>query len=194
MKWRVPLSDISFGEEEQQAVQRVLRSGWLSMGPETELFEGEFAKYIGAKHAIAVSSGTAALHLALMGLGLGAGDEVIVPAMTFVATANAVLYVGAKPVFADVVGLDDFTISPDDIELKITERTRAIMVMHYGGFPCRMGAIKAIAERHGLKVIEDAAHAPGASLSGNKLEPGETLAASASSRTKTWPQVKAEWW
>jgi dTDP-4-amino-4,6-dideoxygalactose transaminase len=169
MKWRVPLSDISFGDEEQQAVQRVLQSGWLSMGPETELFEAEFAEYLGSKHAIALSSGTAALHLALMALGLGAGDEVIVPAMTFVATANAVLYVGAKPVFADVVGPDDFTISPDDIERKITERTRAIIVMHYGGFPCRMDSIEAIADRHGLKIIEDAAHAPGASLGGKKL-------------------------
>ncbi len=169
MKWRVPLSDISFDDEEYRAVQRVLQSGWLSMGPETELFEAEFAEYLGTKRAIALSSGTAALHLALMSIGVGPGDEVIVPAMTFVATANAVLYVGATPVFADVSGQVDFNICPLDVESKISEKTKAVIVMHYGGFPCRMDLIRDIAERRRLYVIEDAAHAPGASLRGRKL-------------------------
>jgi len=169
MNWKVPLADVTFGPEEQEAVRRVLESGWVSMGPETEQFEAEFAQYLGAKHAVAVSSGTAALHLSLLALGIGPGDEVIVPSLTFVATANAVLYVGATPVFADITSLDDWTISPDEIERKLTDRTRAIIVMHYGGFPCAMDRIKAIAEKHGLKVIEDAAHAPGASFQAQKL-------------------------
>jgi dTDP-4-amino-4,6-dideoxygalactose transaminase len=169
MNWKVPLADVTFGPEEQEAVRRVLESGWVSMGPETERFEAEFAEYLGAKHAVAVSSGTAALHLSLLALGIGPGDEVIVPSLTFVATANAVLYVGATPVFADITSLDDWTISPDEIERKLTDRTRAIIVMHYGGFPCAMDRIKAIADKHGLKVVEDAAHAPGTSFQGKKL-------------------------
>ncbi|MGO9119732.1 MAG: DegT/DnrJ/EryC1/StrS family aminotransferase [Desulfomonilaceae bacterium] len=169
MNWKVPLADVTFGPEEQEAVRRVLESGWVSMGPETEQFEAEFAEYMGVKHAVAVSSGTAALHLSLLALGIGPGDEVIVPSLTFVATANPVLYVGATPVFADITSQDDWTISPDEIERKITDKTRAIIVMHYGGFPCRMDRIKAIAEKHGLKVVEDAAHAPGSSFQGKKL-------------------------
>ena len=137
MNWKVPLSDISFGPEEYGAVRRVLESGWVSMGPETEQFESEFAQYLGAKHAVAVSSGTAALHLALLALGIGPGDEVIVPSLTFVATANSVLYVGAKPVFADISSNDDWNISPDEIEKRITDKTRALTVVHYGGFHVR---------------------------------------------------------
>lgn len=169
MHWKVPLSDVSFGPEEYEAVKRVLDSGWISMGPETEQFELEFARYLGAKHAIAVSSGTAALHLALLALGIGLGDEVIVPSLTFVATANAILYVGATPVFADITSLDEWNVSPVDIEKKITPKTKAIMVMHYGGYPCRMDQITAIAAKYHLKVVEDAAHAPGASFQGKKL-------------------------
>ncbi|MGO9566175.1 MAG: DegT/DnrJ/EryC1/StrS family aminotransferase [Desulfomonilaceae bacterium] len=169
MIWKVPLSDISFGPEEKEAVQRVLQSGWVSMGPETELFEAEFAAYIGAKHAVAVSSCTAALHLSLLALGIGPGDEVIVPSLTFVATANAVLYVGATPVFADITSVDDWNISPHEIEERITPRTKAVAVLHYAGFPCQMGRIRAIAERHGLRVVEDAAHAHGSTFKSKKL-------------------------
>jgi len=169
MIWKVPLSDVSFGPEEQEAVRRVLESGWISMGPETEQFEAEFAQYLLTKHAVAVSSGTAALHLALLALGIGPGDEVIVPSLTFVATANAILYVGATPVFADITSLDDWNISPEDFERKITPRTKAVIVVHYGGFPCQMDKISAIAEHHGLKVVEDAAHAPGATFQGRKI-------------------------
>ena len=168
MNWKYPLSNIDFGKEEEQEVLRVLRSRWLSTGPVTERFEKAFSGYLGGGDAIAVSSGTAALHLALTCLGLGEGDEVILPSLTFIATANAVLYVGAKPVFADIVGKEDLNISSEEIGKKITEKTKVIMVMHYGGYPCEMKAILRIAKRHGLYVIEDAAHAPGAEYGGRK--------------------------
>lgn len=168
MKWRYPLSDIDLGKEEEQAVVKVLRSRWLSTGPVTKKFESDFSKYLGEGYAIAVSNGTAALHLALASLEIKEGDEVILPALTFVATANAVVYAGGKPVFADILGFDNFNISPEEIELKITEKTKAIIVMHYGGFPCDMEAILSIAGRHGIKVIEDSAHAPGAEYQGKK--------------------------
>jgi len=168
MKWRYPLSDIDIGKEEEQEVLKVLRSQWLSAGPVTEKFEKAFSEYLGGGDAIAVSSGTAALHLALACLGLREGDEVILPSLTFIATANAVVYVGAKPIFADIGGEGDLNIASEEIEKKITEKTKAIMVMHYGGYPCEMKAILGIAKRHGLYVIEDAAHAPGAEYRGKK--------------------------
>lgn len=164
MNWKVPLSDLDFGVEEKEAVLKVLDKGWLTMGEITQQFEQEFARQVRVKHAIAVTNGTASLHLACRALGIGPGDEVIVPSLTFVATANAVLYVGAKPVFADVQGDNNLTISVDSIEALITDRTKAIMVMHYGGFPCDMPAITEIARKHHLAVIEDAAHSPGASI------------------------------
>lgn len=169
MEWKIPLSDIDLGEEEIRKVTKVLRSKWLSMGPVTEQFEREFAEYLGAKHAFAVSNGTAALHIACRVLGIGPGDEVIVPSLTFVATANAVLYVGATPVFADITSLEDFNISPEDISKKITSKTRGMIVVHYGGYSCNMDAIMRIAKENSLKVIEDAAHAPGAEYKGKKL-------------------------
>jgi dTDP-4-amino-4,6-dideoxygalactose transaminase len=168
IKWKYPLSDIDLGKEEEQEVLKVLRSRWLSTGPMTGKFEKAFSEYLGGGYTIAVSNGTAALHLALGGLGLGEGDEVILPSLTFIATANAVLYVGATPIFADIEGEEDLNISPEEIERKITEKTKAIMVMHYGGYPCDMKSIMAIAKRHGLPVIEDAAHAPGAEYQGKK--------------------------
>lgn len=168
MKWKVMLSDIDLGEEEINAVVEVLKSKWLSMGLVTQKFEQEFAKYLGVKYAFAVSSGTAALHIACRVLGIREGDEVIVPSLTFVATANAVLYCGAKPVFADITSLDNFNISPDDIQEKITNKTKAIIVVHYGGYPCDMRAIMEIAEDYKLKVIEDSAHAIGAEYEGKK--------------------------
>jgi dTDP-4-amino-4,6-dideoxygalactose transaminase len=168
MKWRYPLSDIDLGKEEEQAVLKVLRSSWLSSGPVTERFEKAFSEYFGGGHGIAVSNGTAALHLALAAVGIKEGDEVILPSLTFVATANSVLYVGAKPVFSDIVGADDLNISPQEIERKITKKTKAILVMHYGGYPCDMEAILRIAKRYRLYVVEDAAHAPGAEYQGKK--------------------------
>jgi len=169
MEWRVPLADVKLGIEEENAVLEVLRSGWLTMGAVTQAFEQELAAFVGAKHAFAVNNATAALHLACMAVGLGEGDEVIVPSLTFVATANAVRYTGAKVVFADIESEDWLCICPDAIEEKITERTRAIVVMHYAGFACDMPAIMRIAEKHQLAVIEDAAHAIGSSLEGKAL-------------------------
>ena len=169
MEWRVPLADLDFDQEEEQAVLSVLRSRWLTMGSVTQEFEDEFAKATGVKHALAVSNATVALHLACLALGIGPGDEVIVPSLTFVATANAVLYTGAEVRFADILGPDELNISPTAIENQITTRTKAIIVMHYGGYPCRMAEIRAIADRHGLALIEDAAHAPGAFLDGRAL-------------------------
>ncbi len=163
------LADLSFGNDELDAVQRVLESKWISMGPETEAFEAEFAEFLGVRHAVAVSSGTAALHLALLAVGVKPGDEVILPSLTFVATANAVLYAGAVPVFADVKSIKDWTVSAARIEENITEATRAIIVMHYGGFPCEMDTVRNLAKRYELVVVEDAAHAPGATYKGRKL-------------------------
>lgn len=169
MDWRVPLADIDFGEEEEQAVQGVIRSRWLSMGEETQNFEKEFADFIGAKHAIAVTNATAALHLACVAVGLKPRDEVILPSLTFVATANAVRYTGAIPIFADIESPDWLTISPASIERHITDKTRAILIMHYAGYPCDMPAIMEIARRYDLAVIEDSAHAIGSELNGRKL-------------------------
>lgn len=169
MDWRVPLSDVDFGAEEEEAVRQVVKSRWLTMGAVTQEFEREFAAYVGARHAIAVTNATAALHLACVAAGLGAGDEAVLPALTFVATANAVRYAGAVPVFADIAGENDLNLSVQAVEACITPRTRAIVVMHYGGYACDMPAILALAERHGLIVIEDAAHAIGSELDGRML-------------------------
>lgn len=165
---QIPLSDIDMGEEEIKSVSNVLKSKWLSMGPVTKQFEKEFANYLGANYSFGVSNGTAALHIANRVLGIRRGDEVILPSLTFVATANASLYCGAKPVFADITSYDNLNISPDDILKKITDKTKAITVVHYGGYPCDMDAILEIAEDHNLKIIEDAAHAPGAEYKGKK--------------------------
>jgi dTDP-4-amino-4,6-dideoxygalactose transaminase len=169
MEVRIPLSDMAYGEEEEQAALEVIHRRWLTMGSVTQKFESEFARSVGVKHALAVSNGTHALHLACLALGIGPGDEVIVPALTFVATANAVLYCGAEVLFAEIIGETELNISPEDIERRITPRTKAIMVVHYGGYPCRMPEILETAKHHGLAVIEDAAHAHGASLNGRAL-------------------------
>jgi dTDP-4-amino-4,6-dideoxygalactose transaminase len=169
MELRIPLADLDYGLEEEQAALEVIRSRWLTMGSVTQEFEQAFAGLLGVKHALAVSNCTHALHLACLSLGIGPGDEVILPSLTFVATANAVLYTGAEVCFADIQSLDDLTIAPREIEKNITGRTKAIMVMHYGGYPCQMQAILEIARRHNLAVIEDAAHAPGATLAGRAL-------------------------
>lgn len=157
---KIPLFDLNFGIEEETAAIEVIRSKWISMGPKTKAFEDRFAFMHESKHAIAVTNCTAALHLSLRILGIGLGDEVIVPSLTFVATASCVLMVGATPVFADVCSLNNWTISPDDITKKITSKTKAIIAMHYGGFGADMMKICKIAKEYGLKVIEDACHAP----------------------------------
>ncbi len=169
MEWRVPLADIDFGAAEEEAALQVIRSRWLSMGEVTKEFEQEFALFIGAKHTLAVTNATAALHLACLAAGMGPGDEVILPSLTFVATANAVRYTGATPVFADIESLDRLTLSPASIEACLTESTRAILVMHYAGFACDMPAIQEIARKHNLVVLEDSAHAVGSELEGRSL-------------------------
>ncbi len=162
MKWKVTLSDLNFDQREQKAVERVIKSRWLTMGETVERLERDFSDFIGIKHAIAVSSGTAALHLAMRVLEIEAGDEVIVPSLSFVASSNAILYVGAKPVFVDITGWDDFNLSCEDLKKKINPKTKAIVVVHYGGYVADMEEIKRVARKYKLFIIEDAAHAIGA--------------------------------
>ncbi|MBN1490754.1 MAG: DegT/DnrJ/EryC1/StrS family aminotransferase [Phycisphaerae bacterium] len=159
-----------FGDEEERALIRALRSGkWGKQdGTETTTFERDFAKYQGAEHGIAVVNGTVSLQIALMAAGIQAGDEVIVPPYTFLATATAVVTANATPVFADIE-LDTLNLSPAAIEAAITPRTRAIIPVHFGGLPADMDAIMAIAKRHNLCVIEDAAHAHGAEYKGRRV-------------------------
>lgn len=160
MHWRIPLADVDIDEEEIQAVTKVLQSKWLTMGEVTHTFERAFADKMSVKHAFAVSNCTAALHLANAVLGVGPGDEVICPALTFVASANATRYTGADVVFADVVSEHDLTIDPVDIRARITDRTKAITVVHYAGFPALMDDICHLAREYNLKIIEDCAHSP----------------------------------
>ncbi len=156
------ISELDYDERELDAVVEVIRSQWLSQGPTIETFEKRFADFVGAKRALAVSNGTAALHLALLACGIGPGDEVLVPSFTFVASVNAILYVGATPVFVDIVGPHDLSIDPNDMAAKITSRTKAAVVVHMAGFPADMDAIMKLAEQHDLRIIEDACHAVGA--------------------------------
>ncbi|MEV4211216.1 DegT/DnrJ/EryC1/StrS family aminotransferase [Micromonospora sp. NPDC049662] len=158
--WRVVLADTTVGAEEIAAVTDVLTGRWLSTGPVTRAFEREFADTLGVVDAVAVNSGTAALHLALITLGVGPGDEVIMPALTFVASAAMTVAVGATPVFADVRSAHDLTIDPADVARRITGRTRAVVAMHYGGYPADVDRLVALAAKHGVALIEDAAHAP----------------------------------
>jgi dTDP-4-amino-4,6-dideoxygalactose transaminase len=160
----------SIGEEEINEVVETLRSGWLTTGPRVARFEREFREYTGAPHAVAVNSATAGLHLALAGLKIGPGDEVITTPMTFCATVQAILHVGATPVLADI-GWDG-NIDPEEIARRITVRTRAIIPVHMAGLPCEMKAIWELAQRHGLHVIEDAAHAAGAVYEGRPIGAG----------------------
>ncbi len=162
MKMMIPVAEPSLGKEEEALVLDGLRSGWVSsIGKYIDQFEKAFAKYCGVKYAITTSNGTAALHLALVALDIGPGDEVIVPSMTFVATANAVTYTGAKPVFVDSE-LETWNIDPEKIKEKINKRTKAIIPVHLYGHPAEMGQIMAIARKYNLVVVEDAAEAHGA--------------------------------
>ncbi len=169
MIYNIPLFDLNFDEKEEQAVVETLKSKWISAGPKTGDLEEKMANLLNCKFALAVSNCTVALHLALDVTGIGPGDEVILPSLTFVATANAVRYVGATPVFADVISTENITINPEEVERLITPKTKAVIVMHYGGFPCEMDRIIAIAKKHNLKVIEDACHGPLSEYNSSKL-------------------------
>ena len=167
--WLVPLSDIAVDEELLTAGREAIASGWWSMGPRVAELEASFADLTGSEHALAVANGTAALHLALLALECGPGDEVVLPSLNFVAAANVVTRVGATPVFCDIVGSADLNLDPADLEAALGPRTKAIIVLHYAGYACDLDAILAIADRHGVAVIEDAAHAPGARLGSRAL-------------------------
>jgi dTDP-4-amino-4,6-dideoxygalactose transaminase len=167
--WRIPLFNLDIGEAEIAAVEAVLRSQWLTMGDRIREFETAFADRHDVPHAFAVANCTAGLHLAYVAAGVQPGDEVIVPSLTFVATANTVIAAGATPVFADVVGPADLGLSPAAVEAAITPRTRAIATVHYAGYATDLTALRAIADRHGVALIEDCAHAPGAQHAGRPV-------------------------
>lgn len=164
----IPYGRQSIDDADIEAVVKVLKSDYLTTGPAVEAFEKKVADYVGAKYAVAVSNGTAALHVACLAAGIGEGDEVITTPITFAASANCVLYCGGTPVFADI-DPDTYNISPEELEKKITSRTKAIIPVHYTGQPCDMDAILEIAHKHDLLVIEDGAHALGASYKGKKI-------------------------
>jgi perosamine synthetase len=163
----IPIAQPLMGEEEKEAIIAVLKSGMLAQGPKVEEFERAFAAMCGVRHAVATSSGTTALHLALLAHGIGPGDEVITSPFTFISSANSVLFVGAKPVFVDI-DESSYNIDPSLIEARINPRTKALLPVHLFGNPCDMEAIMGLAARHGLVVIEDAAQAHGASINGKK--------------------------
>ncbi|MGI9000670.1 MAG: DegT/DnrJ/EryC1/StrS family aminotransferase [Pseudonocardia sp.] len=165
----IPLFDLRLDPSDLAAVEQTLRSGWLTMGPRVEAFEAEFAAHLGARHALCVSSCTAALHLAYLAAGVGPGDEVIVPSITFAATANAALYCGATPVFADIVGPHDPGIDPEHVAALIGPRTKAVCAVHFAGYPAAVDVLAPLCARHGIALIEDVAHAPSATLDGRRL-------------------------
>jgi dTDP-4-amino-4,6-dideoxygalactose transaminase len=166
MSWKIPLAEVTIGEEEVQAASAVLRSGWLTQGGETEAFEQEFAEALGVEHAVAVTNGTAGLQIAYAAAGLGPGDEFLVPDLTFVATMNAGIALGARPVPVDCTSPDDLTISIEDVARRITPRTRLIVPMSYGGFCPDMAPLMALAKEKNIAVVEDACHSPLARLDG----------------------------
>src|SRR3954467_2392729 len=168
----IPLFDLRADDAEIAAVESTLRSGWLTMGPRTEEFEQAFAAHPDVRHPAAVSSCTAALHLAYLGAGVGPGDEVIVPAVTFVATAAAVRYCGATPVLAEIRGQHDFGLDPDDVEARITTRTKAVCPVHYGGYAADVARLRELCDERGIALIEDAAHAPSATPVGSDRKVG----------------------
>jgi dTDP-4-amino-4,6-dideoxygalactose transaminase len=167
--WQVPLSAVRLTEADIEAAVDVYRSGWLSMGPRTQELESAFAAYTGSGHVLAVSSCTAGLHLAMSGAGLGPGDEAVVPSITFVASANAVAYTGARPVFAEIAAVDRPWLSAETAERAITPDTKAIVAVSYGGHPGEIEELRRLAEERGLALIEDAAHGAGSWLGDGHL-------------------------
>jgi dTDP-4-amino-4,6-dideoxygalactose transaminase len=157
VSWTIPLTDVRVTEEDVEAVVECLRTGWLTMGPRTEAFERAFAGLLGARHAVALSSGTAALHLALLAVGVGPGDEVIVPAFTFVAGAAAARHCGADPVLADATGPHDLNLDPDAVRRAMSPRTRAVLATHWMGYAAEIEALREICAERDLRLVEDCA-------------------------------------
>jgi dTDP-4-amino-4,6-dideoxygalactose transaminase len=168
-EWRVPLAAVRLTDDDIEAAAETYRSGWLSMGPRTEELERAFAEYAGARHCLAVSSCTSGLHLAMLGAGLGPGDEAVVPSITFVASANAILYTGARPAFADVAAVDRPWLSAETADRAFSERTKAIVAVSYGGHPGEIEEVRRLAEDRGVTLIEDAAHGAGSWLGDEHL-------------------------
>lgn len=169
MGYKIPLFDLNFDEAEALAAYEVIKSGWISTGPKCLEFENRFSSMLNVEYAVSLANCTVALHLALEIGGIGPGDEVIVPSLTFVATVNAVRYTGATPIFADVVSADNPTIDPEQIKMLTSERTKAIIVMHYAGFPCQMHEIMEYSRARNIFVVEDACHGPLSEYRGQKL-------------------------
>jgi dTDP-4-amino-4,6-dideoxygalactose transaminase len=169
MEYKIPLFDLNFGEEEEQAVIDTIRSKWISTGPKCEELEKQFTNMFKVGYAVSMSNCTDALHLACILCNIKEGDEVICPSLTFAASVNCIKYVGATPVFCDIVGPEHINIDPIEIEKNITKKTKAIIVVHMAGFPAKMDEIMVIASKHNLKVIEDACHGPLSEYKGKKL-------------------------
>jgi len=168
--WRVQLHKINYDEREYQAVKEVLDSGWLSISEKTLAFESKFSEFLGHDtKCLALSNCTAALHMALLALDIKEGDEIITPSLTFIADQNVTQMTGAKNVLADISSMEDWSVDPDDISAKITPKTKAVMIVHYAGFACDMERITALCKKHGLPLIEDCAHSPGADYKGQPL-------------------------
>ena len=169
MAYKIPLFNLNFDGKEAQAAADTINSGWISTGPKCEELEKMFVDMFRVNYAVSISNCTDALHLCCLVSGVGPGDEVICPSLTFAASANCIRYAGATPVFCDIVGPEHINIDPKEIEKKITDKTKAILVVHMAGFPCKMDEIMAIAKKHNLKVIEDACHGPLSEYKGKKL-------------------------
>ena len=169
MAYQIPLFNLNFDEREAKAAYDTIKSRWISTGPKNSELEQMFIDMWNVKYAVSMTNCTDSLHVACMVCGFGPGDEVICPSLTFAASCNCIRYVGATPVFADIVGPDHINIDPADIERKITPKTKGIVVVHMAGFPARMDEIMAIAKKHDLKVIEDACHGPLSEYKGKKL-------------------------
>lgn len=169
MTYKIPLFNLNFDEREAQAAYDTIMSGWISTGPKNAELEQMFVDMWNVKYAVSMSNCTDSLHTCCLVCGFGPGDEVICPSLTFAASYNSIRYVGATPVFADIVAPDHINIDPEDIERKITHKTKGIVVVHMAGFPADMDAIMAIARKHNLKVVEDACHGPLSEFKGKKL-------------------------
>lgn len=169
MEYKIPLFKLNFGEEEIEAVTETIRSKWISTGPKCEELEKQFVDMLNVEYAVSMSNCTDALHLSCILCDIKPGDEVLCPSLTFAASVNSIKYVGATPVFCDIVSPNHINIDPIDIEKKITHKTKAILVVHMAGFPAKMDEIMSIAQKYNLKVIEDACHGPLSEYKGKKL-------------------------